>query len=140
MIKLISTSTIKWESLLYFGLFSFLVVLISRLIVIHYYAVDLPFWDQWDSEIANLYLSYLQNGFSLKLLFTPQNEHRIFFTNLLNLVIFIFNKSYHPITVMKIQAMLPALMAALFTAWNIKDENKINYISILLIIFVFAIP
>lgn len=46
-----------------------------------------PYWDQWDAEAAFLYKPYLNDQISFLTLFSPHNEHRIFFSRMLALAL-----------------------------------------------------
>ncbi len=60
-----------------------LVILGAKFFLIQHYGADLPFWDQWDAEGDQLYLSDARGSLSVGSFFAPHNEHRIFFTRLL---------------------------------------------------------
>jgi len=132
------TATIK--TIFSTGIMVFLFVWLIRIIFINHYGVDLPVLEQWGTEINGLYLPYLNSTLSLKVLFIPHNEHRIFFTRVFNLIIFILNGNYSPVLVMKMQAGIMALIAALFAAWNVMDGKKVNYYSMAVIALFFALP
>jgi hypothetical protein len=63
----------------------FLLIIGAKFSLIDRYGSDLPYWDQWDGEAANLYRPYLQGKLNAGELFSAHNEHRIFFTRLLAL-------------------------------------------------------
>ena len=60
----------------------FLLIIGAKFSLIATYGSDLPYWDQWDGEAANLYRPYLQGKLGVGQLFSAHNEHRIFFTRL----------------------------------------------------------
>jgi hypothetical protein len=70
-------------SLLLASLFLFIVG--AKFSLIEHDGSDLPYWDQWDAEAANLYSPFLQGKLEARELFSAHNEHRIFFTRLLAL-------------------------------------------------------
>jgi len=73
------------------ALWVFFAALMSRLLVAHLFATDLPYWDQWDCE-GWLLLRPFQNGtLSWTALFAPHNEHRVLFTRLVTLALFLLN-------------------------------------------------
>jgi hypothetical protein len=73
------------------ALWVFFAALLSRLLVAHLFATDLPYWDQWDCE-GWLLLRPFQNGtLSWTALFAPHNEHRVLFTRLVTLTLFLLN-------------------------------------------------
>ncbi|WP_313916693.1 hypothetical protein [Tahibacter sp.] len=65
-----------------------LVVVAIRALFVARWGTDLPFWDQWDAEIDRLYKPLLEGALQWRDLFAPHNEHRIFFTRVLGLLLF----------------------------------------------------
>ena len=71
--------------------FFFLAVVSLRLFMIHLFAVDSPYSDQWDAEGWNL-LRMFQNGqLEWGKLFEAHNEHRIVMVRLVSLGLFLLN-------------------------------------------------
>lgn len=62
-------------------------VAVFRVLDVSHYAAALPFWDQWNSEIDQLFKPVMQHRFDWGVLVAPHNEHRILFTRLLSLVL-----------------------------------------------------
>lgn len=48
---------------------------------------DMPNWDQWDAEAANLFAPWYGHDHFVAHLFQPHNEHRVVMTKLQNLVV-----------------------------------------------------
>ena len=69
----------------------FVTVFGARLLCLKFMAVSFTLWDPWDHEAWNLYLPYLDGGLSWKVLFSPCNEHRIFFSRIFSLGQFLLN-------------------------------------------------
>lgn len=91
-------------------LLTVLCVLICRMLIIHEYGSDVPFWDQWDAEGWQLYKPWLEGNLKGSTLFAAHNEHRIFVTRVWNLFIFEVNGAvWSP----KLQMMLNQLWFAL---------------------------
>ncbi|MEO8672517.1 MAG: hypothetical protein ABI411_14460 [Tahibacter sp.] len=86
-----TASTLPAWSLRALLMILFATVLLVRWWQLAELACDHPFWDQWDSEVANLYQPFVNHQLTLSALFTPHNEHRILFTRLWNLAFFIAN-------------------------------------------------
>ncbi len=84
------------------------------------YGVDVPFWDQYDGEARDLYLPLLNKNFDIRVLFGQHNEHRIFFTRILNIIIFKLNGYWNTQLVMQIQALIPSFTAGFIAqlVWN----------------------
>lgn len=68
----------------------FLIVALARIIYVSLYATAVPFWDQWD-EVNQQFLPWLDGSWHPLLLFAPHNEHRILFTRLIDLFLFVSN-------------------------------------------------
>jgi hypothetical protein len=82
-------------------------VLGAKLAIIGQYGNATPFWDQWDAEADELYRPWLEGSLQWADLFTAHNEHRIFTTRLLALVLFELNgQVWNPVLQMQINAVL----------------------------------
>ncbi len=66
----------------------FLILLGTRAALISYAGSPTPFLDEWEADGARLLEPYVQGNLTISDLFIPLNEHRIFFTKLLVLLIF----------------------------------------------------
>lgn len=69
-------------------LLTLLVIAAMRLYFVETFAVRLPFWDQWDAEGDLLLRPWIEGRFQTEILWQTHNEHRIFPTRLLSLLIF----------------------------------------------------
>jgi len=69
----------------------FLIVFGSKLAVIDRFGSDLPNWDQWDAEGAQVFLPYFQHRLGFLDFFTPHNEHRVACTRALALGLLVLN-------------------------------------------------
>jgi hypothetical protein len=69
----------------------FVSVLLGRIVYLSLYAGDLPFWDQWDAEADSLLRPWVEGQLHFSALFAPHNEHRIFFSRVLSLALFVLN-------------------------------------------------
>lgn len=63
----------------------------ARLVLLRYFGYDIPYWDQWDSECWILLRPFQTGELDWKVLFSPHNEHRILWTRLTTLAIFVAN-------------------------------------------------
>jgi hypothetical protein len=84
----------------------FLIIFGSRLSLINVLGSDLPFWDQWDAEAANLYIPYFNGTLSLSDMFSAHNEHRIFLTRLASLGLLLMNGKWDPLLQMVLNAAI----------------------------------
>lgn len=73
---------------------------------------DIPFYDQWEVEGRWLYPTWIDGTFRWVDLARVHNEHRIAWTNLLNLVLFTANGQWDPLVQQVAGAVLRASLAA----------------------------
>ncbi len=91
-----------------------LVIFGTKLWVIHNFGSPVPFWDQWNGEAANLLLPWLKGTLTFSDLFAAHNEHRIVFTRLLSLSLFILNdRQWDPLLGMVINAFFSTVTAVM---------------------------
>lgn len=69
-----------------------LAVMAARFLIVIAYATDIPYWDQWDAEIDALYRRFMEGTLTIADLVAPHNEHRILFTRLWGLALFVANE------------------------------------------------
>lgn len=96
--------------------FVFLVVLAAQLLLVAGAGTDIPFQDQWDVEGRRLFPAWQSGEFRPAALFEPHNEHRIFWTRILDLGLFALNRQWDPLVELAAGAVLRAAVAALL-AW-----------------------
>ncbi len=94
----------------------FLIVLAAKLTLLRLYPMPVPFWDQWDGEAANLYLPHSSGGLTWRQMFTLHNEHRIFFTRVLAVVLLALNGQWDPHLQIVVNSALHAVTAVVLTA------------------------
>ena len=122
-------------------LFSFIIVYIIKYITIEKFSVNVPFGDQWDGEAFNLYKPYIENKLTFLDLLKQHNEHRIFFTRILNLVIFIFNNHiWDTILIMKIQAIIFSLIPCILLNYYLKFNKNYSIFTIIITLIIFSLP
>lgn len=92
---------------------SFLLIFAGKLFLISQFGNAVPYWDQWDAEAANLYLPYLKGSLKFGDLFLPHNEHRILWTRLLALCLFVVNGQWDPLLAMVAQAAFFSFIVAM---------------------------
>lgn len=66
---------------------AFVAIFASKLVVIAALSGMSPYWDQWDGEAAFLYKPYIEGRLDFWQLVAPHNEHRIFFSRVLSLLL-----------------------------------------------------
>ena len=87
-----------------------LAVFAVHAILILFYGVNVPYWDQWDAE-ANLYIGYIGGNLSVENIFAAHNEHRIFTARIFYLLTFILGNGWSPIIAMIAQAAIAGFTA-----------------------------
>ncbi len=126
------------------GLFAFalfLIVVGARLWLIGAHGSDLPFWDQWDAEGANLYLPYFQGSLTLRDLFAAHNEHRVLFSRLLALGLLLVNGQWDARLQMVTNALLYSTVPCGLFVLFAKDRGRRSAIAWMLVLsVVFALP
>lgn len=83
-----------------------------KLRLIFHCASSLPYTDQWDGEGANLYIPFYQHRSILGELLSGNNEHRILFTRLYDLLLLVFNHQWDNRLQMVCNAMIHAATLA----------------------------
>ncbi len=112
----------------------FLIIFISRIVIISFYGVDVPVDDQWDAEWSNIYLPFLEGHLSPKVFFSHHNEHIIFFTRLLNFFFFYLTKSWSNLTVMFGQSTIVSAALSFIISVNYKKFNSLFYFIVAILI------
>ena len=98
-----------WSNLLLaFAAFA-LILFGVKLLLIHVFGNDTPYWDQWDAEAALLYEPYVRGDLPWRNLFAGHNEHRILTTRLLGLALLQINGLWSPLLEMVVNAALHIL-------------------------------
>ena len=90
----------------------FLAVVSAQLALVAACGTDIPFHDQWNIEGQWLYPAWRDGSLTLAGLLQPFNEHRIFWTHLLNLELFATNGQWDPLVQLVTIAVLRAGCAA----------------------------
>ena len=68
-----------------------LIAISARLTLIHLYSMDLPYLDQWDQEARSLYIPFEEGTLGPSSLFQLFQQHRIFFTRITALGLYVAN-------------------------------------------------
>ena len=115
-IQKLTDSQIKSSTLWLYFAFIFIVFGVKAVIISNF-GSSVPFWDQWDSEADLLYRPWLEGTLRWTDLFTNHNEHRIFTTKILGLLLLYLNKGvWDPMFEMYVNAAFhtAALLLLLF--------------------------
>jgi len=118
----------------------FLIVLGAKLWVVQLYGSPLPLWDQW-YEANAFFKPWLEGRLTPADFFTPNNEHRIFFTHLLDMGVISLNGRWEPMLQMTVNAFIHAafVCALAFCLWDFLGRKNGWLICALLAPF-FALP
>lgn len=128
----------KRKNLIYLIL-AYFVIIMSKLYFINKFGVDFPFDDQLDSEYE-IYKKYLTGNLEFFDFFKQHNEHRIFFTKVLNLSIFILNGNFwSPILTMQVQSFVSSIIP-IFCFYAIKQNQNLNLFSLFYVVIIFSLP
>ena len=117
----------------------FLIVYCVKIILVKAYGVNIPFSDQWDNQIPPVYFKYLDGNLDWHDIWTQGNEHRVVFTKLLNLGVFIFSGRYfNHVNELIAQSLVFSLIPAILVYVAVKSE--FNWVSVLGITMIFIPP
>ena len=118
----------------------FLVILGAKLWVIQLYGSWLPVWDQW-SEADLFFRPWMNGSLTWHDWFAPHNEHRIFFTRLLDFAVISLNGRWDTLLQMTINAVLHAgyAVALAYCLWNFLGRKNPGLVCLLAAPF-FALP
>ncbi len=94
----------------------FVFVLAAQLFLIARIGTDIPYLDEWDVEGSRLYPVWRDGTWHMSDLFRAHNEHRIFWTRLMDVTLFSVNGQWDPLVEMAASALVRAAGAA-FLVW-----------------------
>jgi hypothetical protein len=94
----------------------FVTIVAAKLLLLRAYPMPVPFWDQWDGEGFNLYLPFHEATLGWRQMFELHNEHRIFFTRVLAVVLVALDGQWDPQLQMTVNAFLHATVATVLAA------------------------
>jgi len=113
-----------------------------RFYFVNHYAMPLPFWDEWDSEGDYLLRSWVEGTLKVSDLWQLHNEHRIFPTRLLSLLLYRINGQWNNLALARINVFLaviiPALLIWFLLKFNVLYGRKLWLLPV--IIAQFALP
>lgn len=98
-----------------------IVVLAVRVWLLSRYSGAVPYWDAWPAESTHLYNGWVQGEFRWANLWNWHNEHRIFFTRVLDMLLFIGNQAQWDVRVQTLaSSLLMTTMVVIAIAWVIR--------------------
>jgi hypothetical protein len=101
-----------------------IIIFISKILLINFYGNATPYWDQWDAEAAYLYKPWLEGTLNIKDLFSAHNEHRIFTTRVIGLLLLTAKGYWDPIFQMQINGIIHVLAITTLLYYLIKELNN----------------
>jgi hypothetical protein len=90
-----------------------LVIIGAKFQLIRNYGSQVPFNDQWSAEALRLYRPWLRHALTWRELFASSNEHRIFFTRVIDIFVLALNGQWDSRVLMVVNAFLPVGFAML---------------------------
>ncbi|MBW8865320.1 MAG: hypothetical protein JF609_10465 [Verrucomicrobia bacterium] len=93
----------------------FLTVLGAKLWVVQLFGSPLPLWDQW-YEAKDFFRPWMEGSSTWRDFFAASNEHRIFFTHLLDVIVISLNGRWEPMLQMTINCLIHAGFACALAA------------------------
>jgi len=140
---MIQPANLKTGSLRHFAAWLaalFLVVLGAKLWVVQLFGSPLPLWDQW-YEAGSFFAPWMEGHLAWKDFFAPDNEHRIFFTRLLDMTVISLNGRWEPLLQMTVNAFIHAafVCALAFCLWDFLGRKNGWLVCFLLAPF-YALP
>jgi hypothetical protein len=136
-------SPVRYENS--YAVFSFigaaLIIIGAKLSLIHYYGSDLPFWDQWDTEPQLLYIAYDQDKLLWSTLFSLHNEHRLFFSRLWALSLYVINEQWDAHWQTVANAFLHTFFGLwlVWILWKLNDKKEL-WIMLGVCVLILAVP
>lgn len=115
-------------------------VVIAQLGLVAVAGTDIPFQDQWDAEGRGLYPALREGTLHGADMFRAHNEHRIFWTQLLNVALFRLNGQWDPLVQLVAGALLHAAGAALLAALLVRGRSRGVGWLLALMVVVFCLP
>src|SRR4030095_6292105 len=102
-----------------------------KLWVINYNGNATPFWDQWDAEATSLYNPYLNHTLTWHQMVDTHNEHRIFTTRVLALILLKLNHTWNPLLQMVVNSWLHIFAIILVVQLISRIVGKNSLVSLL---------
>ena len=80
----------------------------AKLMLIHRFGTDVPYWDEWDAVGGVLLMPWAHGNLHLADFLHPHNEHRIVFTRLVSFLLAVWNRQWDPLLEMSVNAAIHA--------------------------------
>lgn len=119
-----------------------LVIIAARLYWVETFAIRLPFWDQWDAEGDFLLRPWIEGRLKLHDLWEPHNEHRIFPTRLLSLLIFSVTGVWDNLVEARVNILVAACIPLIILLFLMRQKalHGPRWLVLIVIIAQFSLP
>lgn len=123
-------------------LLTLLLIATARLYFVETFAIPLPYWDQWDAEGDFLLRPWIEGRLTLRDLWQPHNEHRIFPTRLLSLLIFNITGVWDNIIEARVNILVAACIPLIILLFLMRGKALygIRWLILVVIVAQFSLP
>jgi hypothetical protein len=80
----------------------------AKLMLVHRYGTDVPYWDEWDAVGGDLLVPLADHNLHAADFLLPHNEHRIVFTRLISYALALWNRQWDPLLEVTANALIHA--------------------------------
>jgi len=80
----------------------------AKLVLIHRFGTDVPYWDEWDAVGGDLLVPLADHNLHAADFLLPHNEHRIVFTRLTSFALAFWNRQWDPLLEISANAAIHA--------------------------------
>ncbi|WP_353719166.1 hypothetical protein [Dyadobacter sp. 676] len=119
-----------------------LIIAAARLYFVETFAIPLPYWDQWDAEGDFLLRPWIEGRLEPHNLWQPHNEHRIFPTRLLSLVVFNFTGIWDNLVEARVNILVAACIPLVILLFLMRQKAMYGprWLVLVVIIAQFSLP
>ncbi|MBO9613270.1 MAG: hypothetical protein J7619_11270 [Dyadobacter sp.] len=119
-----------------------LLIVAARLYFVETFAIPLPYWDQWDAEGDFLLRPWIEGRLQLRELWQPHNEHRIFPTRLLSLLIFNITGVWNNLIEARVNILVAACIPLIILLFLIRQKalSGPRWLILIAIVAQFSLP
>jgi hypothetical protein len=119
-----------------------LIIAASRLYFVETFGIPLPYWDQWDAEGDFLLRPWIEGRLELHNLWQPHNEHRIFPTRLLSLLIFSMTGVWDNLTGARVNILVATCIPLIILLFLMRQKalHGPRWLVLIVIIAQFSLP
>ncbi len=113
----------------------------AKLMLVHAYGSDVPYWDEWDAVGRHLLLARSLGGLHAANFLEPHNEHRIVFSYLLAYVLAVSNGQWDGLLEMSVNAAIHAALCAVLLLVARRMATGLRFAAVALVtLSLFVLP